>query len=419
MATDAALAGIDFTTHRVLTIIDRLYESTREPGQWRVALSQIVEFFDGFAGSLVYFENSALHTVDLSFSVLHGLDPAGLSEYRRHVLRDVRFPALVRQPWHPGPRSGLSEAELASFMHGTPFTDRMVVNEKALRRSEFYRHVLQPHGIEYSLMAVDFEFDDATFTLGDRGFSLAVFRRPRDPAFDRADCARMRLLVAHIKRAVDIHTAVERLRSERNIAFTWLNQLAMGSVILDRRGEVIFANAIAREIADAADGFELSSGRFHIHDRGARQQFENLLATDLTTQSTAINLPRTDGRHALQLRVVGLAGLSADQSPAEAGLRAAFIARPGRTDQFRTGALRALYGLTEAEAQVAAALATGASVQRIALDRQVGTAAVRFHLKNVYQKTGTHRQAELVQRILSNPFWQSGPEAEPLPDPPY
>ncbi len=136
MAVPTAPAEIDLTTRRILTVIDHLYEATRAPEQWRLALSRIIELFEGFAGSLAYFENAALHSVDLSFSVLEGLDPAGLSDYKRYVLRDVRFPALVRQPWHPGPRSGLSEAELASFMHGTPFTDRMVVTEKALRQSE-------------------------------------------------------------------------------------------------------------------------------------------------------------------------------------------------------------------------------------------------------------------------------------------
>lgn len=415
MATPPGVRDVDAPTRQILAVIDRLYEARLDPSQWRVALTRIIELFDGFAGNLNYYENAALHSVDLSFSVLEGLGPAGLADYKRYVLRDVRFPALVRQPWHPGPRPGISDAELASFMHGTPFTERMVITEGSLRDSEIYQHLLRPHGIEYALMCADFEFDDTAFALGNRGHSIGVFRGPASPAFQQADCDRMHLLGPHVKRAVDIHTAVGRLRGERDIAFTWLNQLALGSVILDHHDKVIFANAIAKQFAAAADGFELSDNRLHIQDQTARSQFEQLLIGKGPADTSTVNLQRAGGRLNLQLRVVALANPLAGQ--ARPGLRAVFIFNPDRPGQFRIGALRAVYGLTDTEAQVADALAHGTSVHQIARERQVSPDAVRFHLKNLYQKTGTHRQAELVQLILNNPFWQHDRESESIPRP--
>ena len=62
--------------------------------------------------------------------------------------------------------------------------------------------------------------------------------------------------------------------------------------------------------------------------------------------------------------------------------------------------LRGMFGLTAAEATVALALAAGASAGAIARDRAISLETVRSHLKTIFAKTGTKRQATLVLLIL-------------------
>jgi DNA-binding CsgD family transcriptional regulator len=62
--------------------------------------------------------------------------------------------------------------------------------------------------------------------------------------------------------------------------------------------------------------------------------------------------------------------------------------------------LRETYGMTRAEAKVAVFLATGHAIDEIAETTGTTVNAVKFHLKALYAKTGTHRQSELVARIL-------------------
>lgn len=59
-------------------------------------------------------------------------------------------------------------------------------------------------------------------------------------------------------------------------------------------------------------------------------------------------------------------------------------------------ALQRRYGLTDAEARVAIAIAEGRSVAECARRLDIGDATVRSHLKHVFDKTDTHRQVELV-----------------------
>jgi DNA-binding NarL/FixJ family response regulator len=57
--------------------------------------------------------------------------------------------------------------------------------------------------------------------------------------------------------------------------------------------------------------------------------------------------------------------------------------------------------LTPTEARVTKALSMGKTLSQIAADFDISRTTVAFHMRNVFQKTGTTRQAELVARVLS------------------
>ncbi len=63
--------------------------------------------------------------------------------------------------------------------------------------------------------------------------------------------------------------------------------------------------------------------------------------------------------------------------------------------------MRRLYSLTGAEAELVKLLVEGASIRQAAERRGVATATARSQLKSVFSKTGTKRQGELVQLVLS------------------
>jgi len=63
--------------------------------------------------------------------------------------------------------------------------------------------------------------------------------------------------------------------------------------------------------------------------------------------------------------------------------------------------LRRLYRLTQAEAEVAVRIARGADVRHIAEELRVSVPTVRTHLQHLYDKTDTHRQAELIRLLLA------------------
>ena len=59
--------------------------------------------------------------------------------------------------------------------------------------------------------------------------------------------------------------------------------------------------------------------------------------------------------------------------------------------------LRRLYGLTNTEAEVALRIVRGADLKQISDELSVSVTTVRTHLQHIFDKTDTHRQAELVR----------------------
>jgi DNA-binding NarL/FixJ family response regulator len=60
----------------------------------------------------------------------------------------------------------------------------------------------------------------------------------------------------------------------------------------------------------------------------------------------------------------------------------------------------AAFGLTPAEMRVAQALTEGKAIAQIAYGLGVSRTTIAYHMRNIFQKTGTERQAELVALLL-------------------
>jgi len=65
--------------------------------------------------------------------------------------------------------------------------------------------------------------------------------------------------------------------------------------------------------------------------------------------------------------------------------------------------LRRVYGLTRKEAQLALALAAGATLADAAKGLRIAEGTARRHLAAIFARTGIHRQSELMRLILSLP----------------
>lgn len=173
-----------------------------------------------------------------------------------------------------------------------------------------------------------------------------------------------------------------------------LNRIGCGGLLLSTRGQVLAANAEARRILREA--FDIDDGS-DLRDAGGRSVIKRLLARALTRiQLDGENwmLTTRESQRPLLMSTVPVPVLD------EAGAHTVLILIDlDRTPRPHTAALERVFGLTAAEARLAAALAGGATVAEAAEANNVSVATVRTQLAAIFSKTHTSRQAELLMLV--------------------
>lgn len=172
-----------------------------------------------------------------------------------------------------------------------------------------------------------------------------------------------------------------------------LDLLRDAVLVLGRDARPLGMNRAARALLHEGDGLVLSSRGVVASTPGATMAL--LRGIDRAAQGEVgrMQVPRT-GRAPLSLRVEPHPGDSS-------GAAAVVFATDHESRSPRSHALMLRYGLTPTESAVARRLAAGVGLEQIACELGIAINTVRGHLKQIFGKTRTHRQVELVCKLLS------------------
>ena len=182
-------------------------------------------------------------------------------------------------------------------------------------------------------------------------------------------------------------------------------------VIESRGGVVIRLDSSGKVIAlsDRAGSFIATGGALAWGDLPltlqtlaptVRGEFARIVHEALTLDRSALlALPASGRALPYELMVVPVSG-PGDRGAARKHEVLLVVADPAAERDLSAPMLRALYGFTPAEAEVARALARGLDVQAIAERHKVSKETLRTQLKALYAKTDTRRQTELVRLLM-------------------
>ncbi|AJD41699.1 helix-turn-helix transcriptional regulator [Rhizobium sp. SEMIA 4085] len=109
--------------------------------------------------------------------------------------------------------------------------------------------------------------------------------------------------------------------------------------------------------------------------------------------SRPLTIPR-DGMRPMVLRIQRLGGNLPDFFAHSVGV--CLIEDVGRKQRQNQQQLRQLFGLTATEATIATMISQGMTLQTVAKDRSISYETARTHLRSIFSKTNTGRQAELA-----------------------
>lgn len=284
---------------------------------------------------------------------------------------------------------------------GTILTDTMLISRLEFARAEFYADYASRYDLYDCMQA--YVFDGP----GCSGY-LAITRPARVGTFERDDVRLLRLLLPHLRRAMETQLRLAALGVQRDSALEALDRLRHGILIVDAQARVIHVNAAAEAILRKADGLgaEPASKRLRASAHGQTSALRRLIAQAARRDgggppdvggNGALRLDRATGTPLL-LSVTPLWAETAwnvSRQPAVLIL----IAVPEDSEAIAPRHLRALYGLTTAEAAVAGRIAQGQGVKTAAEALGISPSTLSWHLRHVFEKTGTARQAELARLV--------------------
>ncbi len=212
----------------------------------------------------------------------------------------------------------------------------------------------------------------------------------------------IRRLAPHMRHFARVRRALADARASRASLAGLLDAKGLGLIQLDRRGRILEANDLARDLLLESDGLHDRGGALSAGHCGEHEEMQRLLAGALPPCGTpgaggSMKITRGKGRAPLVLEVHPGGRLDAAWRPGALVL----IVDPAERPRVSPNLLSRLSSLTPAESRVAVAIAAGQTVAGTACELGCAEGTVRTHMKRVYRKLGIRKQTELVRRVLS------------------
>lgn len=362
----------------VIEVIDRIYAAARDARHWQGVIDHCQSLFPG-TGLALLADGKGVGPC----AFCAGYDPAYIESYNAHYHTMNPYTAAFRK-----------------VPEGQVTTQSSQFSNAWLKRQPFYHEWLKPAGaFAYGACVTMMNTDELRLRMS--------FDIPEKHMALETPTARLLVrLGPHVHRATEFSRLFHGSLASDLAIKALLGRLAWPAMVVDARRAIRFANDGAEALLRAGKIARVQQpGRLQFVSHVVHAQFAE--AMRLTTRREGLPPPRRialageEGSRVLHVvrlcSMHGMAGVVGDDLLALVMIEAT---TPTRT-VVAAEHLRAMFGLTKAEAAVVQKLAAGLNVAETATSLRVTRTTVRNQLAAAKAKAGVRRQAELVAALVS------------------
>ncbi len=335
-----------------------------------------------------------------------------LERIRHHL--DARVLTLARHEFDSGTEATLYEApadaqfgaELARYAARNPWylssddyvggrvmSGEELIGQAELRRTDFYRGLLEPRGLLHLLCGVVARQDGGVHC-------LAAYRAAGQPGFDARERADLKLLVDHVALALEGRWRWQESHDLAQALLALAEHDANPTLLVAGTTEIVWCNGAAELLLDRAQGLRRDGARLV----AAAPSDRRLLAETLARIAEAapgqppvvLSLASPGAAQPVVALVRPLGPVYSRQAGSRRGLALLALRGSQAGHDPASCVFAQRYELTAAQARVSALVFAGQPLAAIAGTLNVSENTVRSHLKQIFQKTDTHGQMELV-----------------------
>lgn len=362
------------------SLLYRIHASTEAAGGWSDVLAMLQERLDGrFAMLARHHFTSGQGAVVCEFPE----NPGFRAAYAAYA---------PRNPWL------LSSEE---YTVGRVMTGDELLSNKDLVKTDFYRDLLKPHGLFHCMSGV-------AIRRGNIVYLVNIHRGQDRRGFSEREKADLKPLLAHISLSLENRW---RLRQESDLTAVMMGvvgRYSHPSLLVDAEGRVVQCSRTVIAPTLASAGLRIEEDRLEAViavDRAALREAIRDVATaarDGGDTTRAVTLSAPGGQHpaVVSIHVAGKV-FSAERGEID-DLVLITMRNPRIEHDIHTCSFVKQFRLSPAQARVSVMIITGHSLADTARRLHVSENTARSHLKQVFQKTNTHGQMELVHLHARN-----------------
>ena len=372
----------------ILDLIETIYLCGSGVADWQTFLDQFAHLFPALKLGLTGYDNlfSSIEVFCAS-----NFDPQFVESFKEHYYKI--------NPWQSVVLNSPTAPEVVWAHDSVPISE--------IEKTEFYVDWVKPQD------NVVTGFSTMVIKERDRIFSLCANVNPKYLQEAQSAARTVALIGPHLRRAFELHRQLQGARILESSYQSLLDKLLAAVFLVDAAGKIKFANTKGERL--------LTQGRVVTGDAAGRLCFVD--PRDHRGMTERIHRTSTrrisNGRDVFPLHVVSknrylafVTTLSMQPaSPVRCGSMlltpdpsiAVFVIDSRELPKAKSDIIATALNVTPAEARLALALLHDQPLKKYADESGISFHTARTHMRSLLEKTGTHRQTELV-RLLTNFF---------------
>jgi DNA-binding CsgD family transcriptional regulator len=363
-------------------LVELAYSAVDEPARWRCFLEAFCRATNADAATL-----AILHPDhrDWDVSCYFGLSKEDIDRYP--------------QSWgHRGPWvNGCANQERAlNVPVGQVAPSHLRCSYEVFERLDVYREFFARCNLHYGAsMAI-------TASPVQRSMLTTLRAKSKGPV-EEPEIRIWRALGPYLQEAMALHAERAALQSERDALIDYADDPARPVFLVNERGCILHANQAADRLLLTSVLIRREEGRLRLSPDTAQNQLLKALQAVAGTSgkghSHTASFSFGDRNGHPMLTAVKSIGHHTSKTAGQP-IAAVHIIDPRSPQQIDLENLAALFEFTRSEALLAASLANGRTLHEAAEEAGVSMNTIRTHLKHALEKSGCHRQAELVALVI-------------------
>ncbi|MFP6846259.1 MAG: helix-turn-helix transcriptional regulator [Thalassolituus sp.] len=357
------------------SVLEAIYSSALKPEQWLETLEIINRYLD--SSHIFIAERSSISESPISF-VESGFESGHFETYQQHFFTvDLWSHALIPKK------------------HNEFHASHNVVDDKVFEQSEIYQDFARPAGVRNGIGCI------LTDNFSGIHAEIGVMRDASRGRYNDTDVHRANSLIPHINSALKLSREYRRINAQATALSSILDQSRDAFALFTLEGKILYHNALWEQWLAKTRIAKTVNNSLYWQIPNLQNQFHKALNQYKNSDGQLVNYFIQDAGKLLNLQMKPTRH-EFSSAVGHHSIAAALVTiiSCGNGTGPDTTAMKMMYRMTQAEAEVVALLCQGITTEEISHFRGSSIGTIRQQIKSCLHKTESSNQTVMITKLL-------------------